>query len=301
MSAGLLTAMLAGALLCGGLAALVMRLFPAQHVALDDAFARITPTTATASAAPSADVTRKDRFGAWALRTMPPALWVRTPVRELALLQIPVTRFYADKLIVAGLGLIAVPAATALYAAMGLRLPVTIPAVASLALAALLFFTPNAAVARDAKQARGQFRRALALYLDLVAVERRSGAGVRPAMEAAADVADSWVFRRLGEVLRRTQWSGQPPWDALEQMADELGLPELKDFADIVGLSATQGAAAYDHLRARSAALRSAILSEDLTAANNIGERMAIPSSLLGVIFMALLIAPAVLRMALPT
>ena len=54
-------------------------------------------------------------------------------------------------------------------------------------------------------------------------------------------------------------------------------------------------------MRARSTALRSAILSDDLTAANNIGERMAIPSSLLGVIFMALLIAPAVLRMAIPT
>ncbi|GAB2473253.1 hypothetical protein [Xylanimonas ulmi] len=300
MSAGLLVAMTAGALLFGGLAALVMRLFPAQHVALDDAFERITPTTRPRSAAPS-DLTRKDRFGAWALRTMPPGIWVRTPVRELALLQIPVTRFYADKLIVAGLGLVAVPAATALYGAMGLRLPIAIPAVASLGLAALLFFAPNAAVARDAKRARGQFRRALALYLDLVAVERRSGAGVRPAMEAAADVADTWVFRRLGEVLRRTRWSGQQPWDALEQMADELGLPDLKDLADIVGLSATEGAAAYDHLRARSSALRSAILSDDLTEANNVGERMAIPSSLLGVIFMALLIAPAVLRMALPT
>ena len=49
MNAGLLIAMLAGALLCGGLAALVMRLFPAQHVALDDAFSRITPTTATST------------------------------------------------------------------------------------------------------------------------------------------------------------------------------------------------------------------------------------------------------------
>ena len=42
--------------------------------------------------------------------------------------------------------------------------------------------------------------------------------------------------------------------------------------------------------------LRAAILSTDLARANEVGEKMSIPMSLLGVIFMAILVAPALLR-----
>ena len=62
-------------------------------------------------------------------------------------------------------------------------------------------------------------------------------------MEAAALVGDSWVFTRLSEELTRSRWSGQPPWDALHTLADELGLPELEDFADIMRLSGEEGPA----------------------------------------------------------
>ncbi|MGO1316825.1 MAG: hypothetical protein ACTMIR_07300 [Cellulomonadaceae bacterium] len=116
-------------------------------------------------------------------------------------------------------------------------------------------------------------------------------------MESAAEVGDSWVFTRLGEELRRSRWSGVPPWDALRTLSDELALPELGDFADIMRLSGAEGAAVYTTLRARSAALRTAMLGDELAAANAVGERMSIPGSLLGVVFMALLVAPALLGM----
>ena len=110
-------------------------------------------------------------------------------------------------------------------------------------------------------------------------------------------VGDSWVFRRLSEELTRSRWSGLPPWDALHALADELGLPELDDFADIMRLSGEEGASVYANLRARSAAMRTAMLNDEIAEANAIGERMTIPGSLLGVIFMALLVAPSLLRM----
>ena len=53
----------------------------------------------------------------------------------------------------------------------------------------------------DAKAARKEFGRALASYIDLVALERNSGSGPRQAMEIAANIGDSWVFRRLAEEL----------------------------------------------------------------------------------------------------
>ena len=116
-------------------------------------------------------------------------------------------------------------------------------------------------------------------------------------MEAAAEVGDSWVFTRLSEELTRSRWSGLPPWDALHTLAEELGLPELDDFADIMRLSGEEGAGVYATLRARSAAMRTAMLNDEIAQANAVGERMSIPGSLLGVIFMALLVAPSLLRM----
>ena len=99
------------------------------------------------------------------------------------------------------------------------------------------------------------------------------------------------------EELARTRWSGLPPWDALHALADELGLPELDDLADIMRLSGEEGAQVYTNLRARSAAMRTAMLNDEMAKANAVGERMSIPGCLLGVIFMALLVAPALLRM----
>ena len=159
-----------------------------------------------------------------------------------------------------------------------------------------MFFLPNYNVRDDAKKARAEFSRALGAYIDFVALERNSGAGPRQAMEVAAGVGDSWVFRRLGEELARTRWSGLTPWDALHALALELGLPELDDLADIMRLSGEEGAQIYRSLRARSAGMRSAMLATEKARANEVGEKMSIPMSLLGVIFLAILVAPALLR-----
>ena len=61
-------------------------------------------------------------------------------------------------------------------------------------------------------------------------------------------------------------------------------------------LSGEEGAQVYASLRARSAAMRTAMLTHEKAKANEVGERMSIPMSLLGVIFLAILVAPALLR-----
>ncbi len=298
MNTPLIVVIVLGALAGCSLVLLLAQLLPA-HVELNDAFDRMTPARnrklANLQTAPASG--RKERLGLWGMRVLPPALWVRTPVRELALLRIPLARFYGEKLQFAALGLLIPPLLSGFFTLIGLRLPFAIPSLAALALAAVMFFIPNYNAIDEAKKARGEFRRAMTAYIDLVATERHNGAATRRAMESAAEVSHHWVFRRIGEELRRSGFSGVPPWDALHTLADELALPELADFADIMRLSGAEGAAVYTNLRARSAALRSAMLSDDLAAANALGERMTIPGSLAGVIFMALLLAPALLGM----
>ena len=66
--------------------------------------------------------------------------------------------------------------------------------------------------------------------------------------------------------------------------------PELDDLADIMQQSGQDGAQIYSNLRARAAAIRSAMLSAELGKANAISERMYIPASLLGIVFMAILV-----------
>ena len=156
---------------------------------------------------------------------------------------------------------------------------------ASLALAGALWFLPNLNVRDDAKRGRLEFHRALGAYVDLVALERNSGSGPRQAMEAAAGIGHSWVFHRVGEELARSRWSGQAPWDALTTLADEVGVPELADLADIMRLSGEEGAQVYATLRARSTALRTALLTNAQGKANELSERMVVPGSLLGVVF----------------
>ncbi len=296
MTTGLQLVILAGGLLGLGLTLLVVHALPAEPD-LADALDRLSPQRSRSIAPATRPGSGKERIGLWALRVLPSSLWVRTPTRELALLRIPLARFYGEKLSFAGLGLVIPPLLAYFFDALGLGLPVAVPALASIGLAVLMFFLPNYNAIDDARSARLEFARALGAYIDLVALERNNGSGPRQAMEAAAAVGDSWVFTRLSEELTRSRWSGLPPWDALHTLAEELGLPELDDFADIMRLSGEEGTSVYTTLRARSASMRMAMLNEEIAQANAVGERMTIPGSLLGVIFMALLVAPSLLRM----
>lgn len=301
MSTGLQLAIVGGALVALGLVLLVLRLIPAQPdlAAVAHRYSPEGARSATANllAAPTANSPR-DRVGLWAMHRLPAAWWGRTPTRELALLQRSVHQHYGQKVTYALVGLLIGPVLTALFHLLGFAIPFAIPVAVTLALAVFLWFIPDLDVRIDAKQARSEFTRALGSYIELVALERANGSGARQSMELAAEIGDGWVFRRIGEELARSGWAGLPPWDALHSLAEELGLPELDDLADIMRLS-QEGSQVYANLRARSQSLRSAILSEEITKANASVERMTIPMSLLGVVFMILLITPAMLRIML--
>ncbi len=123
MTTGLQLALAAGAFLGLGVALAVGRLIPA-HPHLSDALDRLAPTRTTPTPTTHATTSsRQERLGVWALRVLPPGVWIRTPHRELALLQIPVARFYGEKLTFAALGLVLVPLLGAFFSVIGLGLP----------------------------------------------------------------------------------------------------------------------------------------------------------------------------------
>lgn len=265
------------------LAAVLERLSPPARRRLDVA----------ASASPDAE----ERLGIWAERTFPARLLGAVPTRDLAVLRRSRAQFYGRKVAYGLLGLVLPGAMTAFVAMLGIHVPTVVPVGGTVVLGALMFMAPSRDVAHDAAQARAECSRALSAYIELCAMERNSGASATAALAAAAEVGDSWLFERIRAELARARFDGQPPWDALTHLADILGLPELADIADIMRLAGDENTEVYRSLRARSASVRSALLAAELSQANVVEERMYVPGSFLGVVFLALLMAPSLLRL----
>lgn len=289
---------LAGLMISAGLLTIGWYFAPA-HPDLADAFTRIAPATGARqqSANPDERPELADRLGLWGMRRLPDRLWGGTPRRDLAILGRTTHRFYGEKLLFALIVAAAVPVLAAIFS---VTWPVPAPVTAAAAVVGALFgwLVPNGNVATAAAEARLEFNRALGSYVDLVALERSAGgSAARQALENAAEIGDTWPFRRIRDELARSRFSGEPPWEAMHQLADELGLPTLDDVADIMRLAGAEGTQVYDTLRARSTALRSALLSTEQTKANALSGRMAIPTTLMAIVFCITLVTPAVLRL----
>lgn len=287
--------MLAGVLGMAGVACLVWYLAPAEPD-LADVVGRLSPTAAVRGDGRADDaLTLTDRVGLWMVGRAPSG-WLKVPVQDLALLGRPIHVFYAEKLLVVVVAAIAIPVATSALLLVGV--PVYVPVVLTAVGAFLAWFWPNQALRENAAQARAEFTAALGAYVDLVALERKAGgSGIRQALENAAQVGDSWPFRRISDALTRSRFAGVGAWDALSELATELNLPELDEFADLMRLAGEESAQIYDSLRARSGELRAAKMTAELAKANAADERMAFPIVAMTVIFTAIIMAPALFRL----
>ena len=290
-------AIFGGGLMGLGLTIIISRLVPAR---IDSKWAieQLDPVRSTAHQATVHNASGlQDRVGLFLERKAPAELLGKVPERELAILQRPKHVHYGEKGLLAIVGLLFPPLFLVVLTLLGIQLPIMIPLAASLVLAAVLWKLPDIRVRTEAKKARAEFIRALATYIDLVALERANGAGTNQALENAARVGDSWVFKRIKAALDQAEWLTQPPWDGLKDLSEELAIPDLGDLAEIMRLSREQGSTVYEQLRSRSSSMRNALLSEDLAKASAANEQMSVPVSTLALIFLMILGAPSILRL----
>lgn len=298
---GLQLVIAAGALIGAGLALLALRLVPA-HPDLGETLTRLSPAGARdVRVRHQQRLTRtsdiRDVLGVAGERLLPARAWGRVSDQDLAILRTTRTRWYGEKVLFAAIGLVIGPVLSVVPMIAWDGIPGYVPVAASLVLGLGLWFVPTYNLIDDARKARLEFSRGLGALIDLVALERAAGSGPRPALEKAAAVGDSWAFQRVREELARTRWSGTTPWDALRQLGEEVGLSELHELADIMRLSGDEDAQVYDQLRSRSSSMRSATLLAQKAEANAVSERMTLPMTLLGVVFLAILITPQLLRL----
>lgn len=222
------------------------------------------------------------------------ARWgMQTPTKDLALLGVSVSTYWAQRALSALLGL-AVPllVSAVWFLVAGRALPLVVPAWLGLMSAAALWFLAAHNISSRAARARREMSVAAVAYLRLVAIRRLASTGVSTAMESAAQVSQAWMFRRVHEALMLARISGISPWEALHQLGDRLDLHELHEIADITS-QAGQGAAIASNLTARAASLRDRQLNDLVAAAGTRTTMMTGPLVLMAVTFIAALLVPA--------
>jgi tight adherence protein C len=205
---------------------------------------------------------------------------LRIPASELALVGYSPERYLTEKLVFPLIGLLFPPVFSLVLALSGLHLGVIVPAAVGLVFAVVFFLLVDVSVRQKAAEAREEFSRHVAVYLNLVALEMAASRGPSEALEAAA-ARGGWVCERIRESLRVSRLRLEPPWEGLKDVAAQIGVPDLADVGDIMTLAGDEGAQVYDTLRSRAKSLNSALLAKDKARAKTATTVLYMPTSLM--------------------
>jgi hypothetical protein len=283
-----------GMLIAGGLAAAAMALLPAP-VRLADALGRLSGIASVDDPVVAGEL-GTDRLGAWAYRTL------RLPLsagqrRALHLRGMSISAFYAEKVVWFLIGLVTPGVVTTLLTVL-VGLPWQVPLAVSLAGGTAGFFVPDLQIRSASTNARQDAGEALFTFLDLITLERLANQSATQSLHAAAAVSDATPFRQIREALERARLEQQPPYAELRALSDDLGLPELRDIADIMAMD-EHGASLAATLRARVKELRDAHLTRQRISAQEVSERMTVFMVIPAMVFGLIFLIPPILRLVM--
>jgi Flp pilus assembly protein TadB len=198
-------------------------------------------------------------------------------------------------LVLAALGGFAIPAVVlGVLQALGLvSLGVWIPASLSLVaaiVAPLLVHSTTMAASADVTL---DLRHQLGAYLDMVTMLLAGNTGYEGALDQAARAGDGLLFRELRRAMREAGATGQSLVRALERVADDYGIVELEQVAATATLSAAEGAPVARSLSAKCSTLRSTLAAEQEADARVRNDKVTPPLVAMALLFMALIIYPA--------
>lgn len=205
------------------------------------------------------------------------------------------TEVHAASLVLAALAGFVGPAA--LVGALAVRglvpLGLQLPLAVGLAGAVLAPLVVHSQVVERARDVKVDLRHQLSAYLDVVTMLLAGNTGHEGALEQAAHAGDGRLFRELRRRMREVVASGRSLVHALDATGHELGLVELQQVAATASLSAAEGAPVARTLAAKCATLRSTLASEQESEARLRTSRLTPPLVGMSLIFMALVIYPA--------
>lgn len=185
-------------------------------------------------------------------------------------------------------------AATVINVVAGYHLPVAVVVPAALVLGCVLFCVPDLEVHHLARVRRREFRQALSVYLDLVALEMAGSAAPAEALPAAARIGNAWPMTLLHEVLQHATLAGRDHWAALSALGQRIGVGELEDLAGLVDLVGRDGARVRQTLNARASTLRRRELAEIESDAGRRDQSILLAQVIIAVGFFVFLGYPAI-------
>jgi tight adherence protein C len=167
------------------------------------------------------------------------------------------------------------------------------PLAAGLLVAVLAPLIVHSTSVERANAIRGDLRYQVSAYLDVVTMLLAGNSGYEGALEQAARAGDGRLFAELRRRMREAGARGSSLTDALHRAGVELGIDELEQIAATAALSAAEGAPVARTLAAKCATMRSALATEQETEARLRTSRLTAPIVGMALIFMALVIYPA--------
>lgn len=288
-----LLAFVPGALVGTGLAVFLLTRAP-RTIRVEDALARLgdvnTVTVSSAGRAPAFE-----RAGGWLQQHMPNLPGLSAPTKQLDLLEMPVAKFYGEKLQAAVFGFLVplvLPFLFQLFTGHFFALPFLLSPVVAI----IMWNSPDASVRARAKAAQREFTRFVTIYLELVAVALLGEVNADNALKSAASVSDSWVFKRIRREYQVAELSRVSKWDALGRLGADVDVPALVEMARMMRLAEAR-VGLRPQLRAACNKLRTQVAADDKDAAERITSNMGWPVavSLLPIILITM--APAVLQL----
>lgn len=238
----------------------------------------------------------KDKMASWALQRLPDQLTMRLSAQDLEIVGISRLSHTWSKIfatLLMGIGALALSVGLQVF----LALPLALTLVVVLALAALAWVLPDLEVAARAKSAREEFGIAVAVFVELLAAERRRDAPTSVALENAAAVSNTWPFRRIRQELMRATLNKVQPWTALSALSEQLSVPELGDSARVMALSGEKGAAVYEPLRALAKSLRVRMLNEEAAREAQASDKMNTIVMVVAFVFVLIILVPMLLTL----
>jgi tight adherence protein C len=291
-------AVIAGAVIGGGLFLLIVALMPrrvslARQLAAFDARPSAAPAIRRLPDEKESEFTRRIGIGLAAFCREQG--WQFPSLRsDLALAGKSFENFLATTLLLAVFGLILGPVLLVLLSVVGLHISLVIPVWLGLILAVIFAVLPYVEVRQKAAQRRKDFRHAVGAFLDLVGMNLAGGRGVPEALMAAIEIGAGWSMWRIRDALASARITGQTPWQALGALGEEIRLDELRDLAAALSLVAEDGAKVRESLTARAVSLRRRELAELEGQAGERSQSMLVAQMFLVAGFLIFLVFPVV-------
>lgn len=224
--------------------------------------------------------------------------WLKSPDTDLNVIEKSRQQYLLERLGWALLGLLFVPLLGVFLWVAGVGLPPAIPALGSIALAALFWAMAAGFVTTAAQLRRREMRYSLAFYEFMVALYRWSGEGSASSLELAARMSDSWAFRRIDRQVSAALRSTKTEWQALSELAEEMDIEEFATVASITENASVLGAHVGPTLVAHAASLRRELMAKEQTSAAESTNTMAFPKMLIGLVIVVFLFFPPLYTLA---